>query len=311
MLQALSLATPAGGFGRLRERTGFVRLCHRVPAVSLSGPDLHLLEYRSVSAQWLHKSIIATLDGIDPSGPSLPRPGLLTQRRLRPRSIARGNAADAAVAAAAAVSVTEPLLSSIGGGGFALVRYPEWRGRAHRLLRRDAGQGIAGAAFGAGGSPQTVVLKYGAGVNSTVGGAAVAVPGALRGWEASARPSREAHARGDARPAVKFAREGFRLCKTSGCGSRSPKRSCGLPTRRGRTSTRRPGLPRGRRDAVPRARGHAGGHRRGRSGTHVRRRARAALSGYVLKMGGIITEQDLAEYRAVIREPLAVAYGQW
>jgi gamma-glutamyltranspeptidase/glutathione hydrolase len=33
------------------------------------------------------------------------------------------------------------------------------------------------------------------------------------------------------------------------------------------------------------------------------------LSAYVLKMGGIITERDLAEYEAVIREPLAVAYG--
>src|SRR3712207_9436232 len=28
------------------------------------------------------------------------------------------------------------------------------------------------------------IFKYGAGVNSTVGGASVAVPGALRGWEA-------------------------------------------------------------------------------------------------------------------------------
>ena len=27
-------------------------------------------------------------------------------------------------------------------------------------------------------------------------------------------------------------------------------------------------------------------------------------------MGGIITEQDLAEYRAIIREPLGVAYEQ-
>src|SRR3712207_4327943 len=36
-----------------------------------------------------------------------------------------GNAADAAVAAAAAVAVTETLMSSVGGGGFALVRSPD------------------------------------------------------------------------------------------------------------------------------------------------------------------------------------------
>src|ERR671914_3088024 len=83
---------------------------------------------------------------------------------------AGGNAADAAVAAAAAVSVTEPLLSSVGGGGFALVRCPA--GEAELIDYYDAmpGKGLPDEAFGAGGSPQTVVLKYGAGVNSTVGG---------------------------------------------------------------------------------------------------------------------------------------------
>src|ERR671913_2416527 len=78
---------------------------------------------------------------------------------------AGGNAADAAVAAAAAVSVTEPLLSSVGGGGFALVRGPD--GDAELIDYYDAmpGKGLPASAFGAGGNPQTVVLKYGAGVN--------------------------------------------------------------------------------------------------------------------------------------------------
>src|SRR5918997_3553965 len=90
---------------------------------------------------------------------------------------AGGNAADAAVAAAAAVGVPEPLLSSVGGGGFALVRDPD--GAAELIDFYDAlpGKGLPAPAFGAGGNPQTVVLKYGAGVNSTVGGASVAVPG--------------------------------------------------------------------------------------------------------------------------------------
>ena len=97
---------------------------------------------------------------------------------------AGGNAADAAVAAAAAVSVTEPLLSSVGGGGFALVRCPTGEAELIDYYDTMPGKGLPRSAFGAGGSPQTIVLKYGAGVNSTVGGASVAVPGALRGWEA-------------------------------------------------------------------------------------------------------------------------------
>src|SRR5918995_1221238 len=128
---------------------------------------------------------------------------------------AGGNAADAAVAAAAAVSVTEPLMSSIGGGGFALVRDPS--GGAELIDYYDAmpGQGLPASAFGAGGSPQTIILKYGAGVRSIVGGASSAVPGSLRGWEKLlARHGRLGMMKALA-PAVRFAREGFRLCKTS------------------------------------------------------------------------------------------------
>src|ERR687898_637284 len=128
---------------------------------------------------------------------------------------AGGNAADAAVAAAAAVGVTEPLMSSIGGGGFALVRDPS--GGAELIDYYDAmpGKGLPASAFGAGGSPQTMLLKYGAGVRSIVGGASSAVPGSLRGWEELlARPGRlglkEALA-----PAVRYARGGVRLCRTS------------------------------------------------------------------------------------------------
>ncbi|MBA3585232.1 MAG: gamma-glutamyltransferase, partial [Gemmatimonadetes bacterium] len=103
---------------------------------------------------------------------------------------AGGNAADAAVAAAAAVGVTEPLMSSIGGGGFALVRMPGGEisggpGTAEVIDYYDCmpGKGLSPSAFGASGSPTTMILKYGAGVKSIVGAASCAVPGSLRGWE--------------------------------------------------------------------------------------------------------------------------------
>src|SRR5215212_5934257 len=129
---------------------------------------------------------------------------------------AGGNAADAAVAAAAAVGVTEPLMSSVGGGGFALVRDPS--GEAEIIDYYDAmpGKGLPASSFGAGGAPQTVILKYGAGIRSIVGGASSAVPGTFRGWEKLL----ERHGRlglGETlAPAVRLAREGFNLCRTSG-----------------------------------------------------------------------------------------------
>src|ERR671916_1449647 len=135
-----------------------------------------------------------------------------------------GNAADAAVAAAAAVAVTEPLLSSLGGGGFALVRRPEdvvgangGPGGAELIDYYDCmpGKGLPPSAFGAGGSPTTVMLKYGAGVKSVVGAASCAVPGSLRGWETLLCRHGRLALRETLVPAVRLAREGFELCKTS------------------------------------------------------------------------------------------------
>src|ERR687894_337999 len=78
------------------------------------------------------------------------------------------------------------------------------------------GKGLPASAFGAGGNPQTIVLKYGAGVNSTVGGPSVAVPGALRGWEALLNRHGTLTLAETLAPAIRFAREGFRVGKTSG-----------------------------------------------------------------------------------------------
>src|SRR5215212_8843518 len=223
---------------------------------------------------------------------------------------AGGNAADAAVAAAAAVSVTEPLLSSIGGGGFALVRDPS--GDAELIDYYDAmpGKGLPASAFGAGGNPQTVVLKYGAGVNSTVGGASVAVPGALRGWEALLqRHGRLALAQILA-PAVRLARQGFRVCKTSAMWFQVAQEVLAL------TEETRANFFDGDRVYLE------GEEMRfpeladtleavGDEGADLFYEGELArrLSSYILKMGGIITERDLAEYEAVIREPLSGAYG--
>ena len=238
---------------------------------------------------------------------------------------AGGNAADAAVAAAAAVAVTEPLMSSIGGGGFALVRMPA--GDAHEVVRRDTpdgeiggaelidyydcmpGKGLPPSSFGAGGSPTTVMLKYGAGVKSIVGAASCAVPGSLRGWELLLRRHGRLTLRGALDPAVRLAREGFRVPKTSGMWFEVSEEVLNLTdeTRKnfytgGRTyhtdeEIRFPELA----DTLEVV---------GEEGADLFYRGELGrwISSYILGEGGIITEEDLGTYEAIVREPLSFTY---
>src|SRR5829696_8435686 len=228
-----------------------------------------------------------------------------------------GNAADAAVAAAAAVGVTEPLLSGIGGGGFALVQRPDAdpnegsSGGAELIDYYDCmpGKGLPPSAFGAGGSPTTVILKYGAGVKSIVGAASCAVPGSLRGWELLLSRHGRFTLRETLAPAVRLAREGFRLGKTSGMWcevaeevlrlteeTRKNFFKDGRPYRQGE-ETRFPELA----DTLE-AVGEEGADffYEGELGRRI--------SSYILQDGGIITEEDLATYEAIVREPLSFAY---
>ena len=223
---------------------------------------------------------------------------------------AGGNAADAAVAAAAAVSVTEPLLSSIGGGGFAQVRDPN--GDAELIDYYDAmpGKGLPASAFGAGGNPQTVVLKYGAGVNSTVGGASVAVPGALRGWEALLGRHGRLTLAENLAPAIRFAREGFRVCKTSGMWFQVAEEVLKLTEESRKTffDGERIYLE-GEKMRFPELADTLEAVGQGGADLFYEGELGRRLSSYILAMGGIMTERDLAEYKAVIRKPLAVTYG--
>jgi gamma-glutamyltranspeptidase/glutathione hydrolase len=223
---------------------------------------------------------------------------------------AGGSATDAAVAAAAAVSVTEPLLSSIGGGGFALVRDPS--GGAELIDYYDAmpGKGLPASAFGAGGNPQTVVLKYGAGVNSTVGGASVAVPGALRGWEALLRRHGRLTLAQNLAPAIRLAREGFRVCKTSAMWFEVAQEVLKLTeeTRKNFFDGDRIYLE-GEEMRFPELADTLEAIGEGGADLFYEGELARRFSSYILKMGGIISERDLAEYEAVIRKPLSVAYG--
>jgi gamma-glutamyltranspeptidase / glutathione hydrolase len=223
---------------------------------------------------------------------------------------AGGNAADAAVAAAAAVAVTEPLMSSIGGGGFALVRNPS--GGAELIDYYDVmpGKGLPASAFGAGGAPQTMILKYGAGVRSIVGGASSAVPGALKGWEKILARHGRLSLKVALVPAIGLAREGFRLCKTSALWFQVAEEVLRLTdeTRKHFYKGDRVYLE-GEEVRFPELADALQAVGEGGAGLFYEGELARRISTYMLKMGGIITEEDLAEYDAVVREPMSVGYG--
>ena len=223
---------------------------------------------------------------------------------------AGGNAADAAVAAAAAVSVTEPLLSSIGGGGFALVRRPD-TGEAELIDYFDCmpGKGLPASAFGAGGSPMSVVLKYGAGVKSIVGAASCAVPGSLRGWELLLRRHGRLTLRQTLAPAVRMAREGFRLSLASGAWAEISEEVLRLTEETKKNFYTGDRVYRtGEEVRFPELADTLEAVREEGVDLFYKGELARKISSYILSMGGIITEEDLASYEAIVRKPLSFTY---
>src|SRR6266566_7742099 len=84
-----------------------------------------------------------------------------------------GNAIDAAVTAAAVLSVTEPMMTGIGGDMFAMV----WIAKEHRLVALNA-SGRAGALM-----TREELLRRGHERMPLRGIETVTVPGALAGWD--------------------------------------------------------------------------------------------------------------------------------
>lgn len=117
---------------------------------------------------------------------------------------AGGNAVDAAVAAAFASAVTEPGVSSLGGGGFLLVRLPDGTQRVLDFF--------TAVPSGPTGERETVTVVYsGTTQDFHVGAATVAVPGCLDGFLTAHRRWGRLPLSDVVGPAIAFAREGVVL----------------------------------------------------------------------------------------------------
>ncbi len=110
-----------------------------------------------------------------------------------------GNAIDAAVAAAAVLSVTEPHMTGIGGDMFAIV----WLAKEQRLVALNA-SGRAGS-----GMTRETLQARGFRAGSQQGVMSVTVPGALAGWNMLVRTHGTRTLGQLLQPAIGYAREGF------------------------------------------------------------------------------------------------------
>ena len=110
-----------------------------------------------------------------------------------------GNAIDAAVTAAAVLSVTEPHMTGIGGDMFAIV----WLAKERKLVALNA-SGRAGSRM-----TRDTLAARGFVSGTQRGVESITVPGALAGWEMLVRTHGKRSLAAALQPALRYARDGF------------------------------------------------------------------------------------------------------
>jgi len=112
-----------------------------------------------------------------------------------------GNAIDAAVTAAAVLSVVEPMMTGIGGDMFAII----WSAKEKRLVGLNA-SGRAGSLM-----TREELVKRGLERMPTRGAEPITVPGAVAGWQALLKKYGTMTLAQVLEPAIQYAEEGFPL----------------------------------------------------------------------------------------------------
>jgi gamma-glutamyltranspeptidase/glutathione hydrolase len=217
---------------------------------------------------------------------------------------AGGNAVDAAIAVAFALSVSDPHHSGVGGGGFLLVRLAD--GRAFAIdARETAPAGATRDMYVAPGAPERA---------SQLGALSVATPGLVAGLALAherfaSRPWAELLA-----PAIRLAEDGFAVgpahaaalgfWQKAGLAERFPETAAiqlppdGAPIRRGFRLVQR--------DLAATLRTLAA---EGAPAFYEGALAQA-IAAEVQRRGGILTALDLALYRPKLREPMRGSYRE-
>lgn len=222
-----------------------------------------------------------------------------------------GNAVDAAVGVAFDLMVSNILMASVGGGGFATIRTPEGHVETIDFFDAMPGKGLNPKYFQKYANPQKVKLDYGVGIEVMLGHSTIGVPGTVKGLELLLKRHGTMPLKEVVQPAIEHARSGIKLSNTlSYWLELSAKevhwytRACKkiLSTPAGDIPS--PGFILKQQDLANTL------EIIGQYGSDVVYKGDIA-DAMVQEMknnGGLITFEDLSTYEAIIREPLCINY---
>lgn len=215
---------------------------------------------------------------------------------------AGGNAVDAAVAAAFAVGVTQPFSAGIGGGGFLMIRIPDGR-----IIAIDARETAPAAAT------RDMYLQEAVGERASIWGPlAVATPGWVAGLTMTLEKYGTLPLARVIQPAVKLAAEGYAIGPYQARMIEAMRKR--LPAERFPETTliqfppegeaAKPGWRLVQKDLARTLRRIAGQGARGFYEGPVA----DAIVAAVQERGGLLTHEDLKDYRVVERAPVQGTY---
>ncbi len=225
---------------------------------------------------------------------------------------AGGNAFDAAVAGAFDLMVSNVLMCSIGGGGFATIKVQGCEPVVFDFFDAMPGMGVDKNEFGK--DIKTVTLPYGLGIDINTGYSSIGVPGTAKGLELIAKKFGNLHMKEILTPAVEDARQGVPLNATIAYWlSLSAEKIHWfteyskklLSTKDGQVPTE--GYPMKNPDLADIFELIAD------EGSDVIYKGEIArkLSEHIRRGGGLVTFEDLKNYQVIERKPIKAKYGNY
>jgi len=214
-----------------------------------------------------------------------------------------GNAVDAAVAVGFALAVTHPVAGNLGGGGFMMV----YIARTHETVAIDYREAAPKAAtrdmfLDATGNPDPQKSRY--------SGLAIGVPGSVRGLsEAESRYGSGKFTLGQLiEPAIALARNGIPVENGLADSLHASNMLGHYPSSRAIFYDGENPLPRGTTLRQPDLANTLDAIAKAGPDAFYRGTIADKIAAAIKSIGGLITTEDLADYRAIIRKPVTGSY---